>query len=112
MYSLLILQLFKFKKKSIIFIFTIIGIFLIYHATFRESGIDYESYIRNYEEVQTIGFELFKRRMEPLFKLILYISPHFRVAFFLVAFIAVYFKLKGIIEYSLYPFISLVFYFN
>ncbi len=111
MYSLLILQLFKFKKKSIIFIFTIIGIFLIYHATFRESGIDYESYIRNYEEVQTIGFELFKRRMEPLFKLILYISPHFRVAFFLVAFIAVYFKLKGIIEYSLYPFISLVFYY-
>ena len=43
MYSLLILQLFKLKKKNIIFIFMIIGIFLIYKATFRESGIDYES---------------------------------------------------------------------
>ena len=111
MYSLLILDLFKLKKKSIIFIFIIIGIFLIYKATFRETGIDYESYIRNYNEVQALGFDFFKRRMEPLFKLILYISPNFRVAFFIIALIAIYLKLKGIIEYSLYPFISLVFYY-
>lgn len=111
MYSLLILQLFKLKKKNIIFIFMIIGIFLIYKATFRESGIDYESYIRNYEEIQTSSFEFFKRRMEPIFKLILYISFNFRVAFFIVAFTAIYLKLKGIIEYSLYPFLSLVFYY-
>lgn len=111
MYSLLILQLFKLKKKKIIFIFMMVAIFLVYKATFRESGIDYESYIRNYNEVQLLGFDFFKRRIEPLFKLILYVSPNFRVAFFIVAFIAICLKLKGIVDYSLYPFISLVFYY-
>lgn len=111
MFFLIILELIKLKKIYIKFIFICIGIFLIMKITYRTSGIDYENYVDMFNSVKLSGLDYLKSRIEPLFVLLLYFSKNKEVAFGIIGCITIFFKLNSIYKYSIFPFVSLIFYY-
>lgn len=92
--------------------FVLLWLVLVYKITYRDGGTDYLSYTSRFIQIRKYGLDYFNYySREPLFSAIGLFAKDKYMFFFLIGGTALLFKLGSILRYSLYPVLSLLFYY-